>query len=260
MSKKKTLEHDEALTRLNEEREALAADEQALVAAETNNDAQGIADVSRLIEARKRIIAKLEVEAAAGQEIEQAAAANAWLAQHATNVKRIGGQVDEAKAVVRERVAALIEAIEAEANLRRSVQSSVLAAEILARRFELAQKAVRVELPAFEDWSSPVMRAVDAMHPSRGTRNLLTVVQVNSDTPEQRRRSVLAALHTWLRRNIKSLPADVQKILSAAPIPDTVLRAPKVMSESEARESAQMAREVAQVMSLPAGVPLPAAY
>jgi hypothetical protein len=52
------------------------------------------------------------------------------------------------------------------------------------------------------------------------------VMRRTSDTAAQRRAHVLRGLAAWLKPHLRDLPADVQRILEAAPIPQSATVAP----------------------------------
>lgn len=241
---------------LARKREALAEAERALAAAEAAMDAEGVVAATQRAVVLRRFIAKLEAEAGEVLAEDARRRAKGWCEAHVEQMVGVREAVVARQRAVREQLTALIAAIEAERALRKSAEAGILATQVLAARFGLPAEPERVGLPPLEDYSVPVMKAVDAMRPSRQARRGITVGHRNSATAEEMRRDVLRAVHVWVAQFGATLPPEVQAILADAPIPADVLPAPKKEpTPDEVRQMERMARDVAEAQRALAAVP-----
>jgi hypothetical protein len=215
-------EGSKARRTLEQKRAELREAEQALSSAEARYDQVAVVRLEREVEALRRFVERLNVEAMDELETAGAEAAGRWLAESSKELDGIAARVGKAQEEARQKVAEAVRAIEGEMKLRREAERHALAGRILAMRFPDAAASngrQPVKLPDLADHARPVLVAMDkfATRPLRPP----TVGRRPVDTDQQRRARVLRGLKEWLGTHGRVLPAAVQNILSGAPIPQS---------------------------------------
>jgi hypothetical protein len=233
------------IAKLAAERDALLRDEIALRDAETLGDVAEVAEVLRVVEARKRVIARLEIDACSA--VEQAARERAatWLAQQARQLEDAGSGVAAAQRETQAQLAALIDVIDRESALRRSIQTTLTGVEVMQARFpELKAAGVTAPtLPEARDYAIPVMQATGRLVPAH-RRKRLNVVHTPADTPEVIRERSRRAAEDFARRYVSAIPSEVLAIIDSAPLPadPTVTERERKERERADQERADLAR------------------
>lgn len=233
-----------AVAELANKRDELAQAEAAFTEAKARHDTDAAIAAVQRIHMLCEFIADLTAQSA--QEVEDAARDRAakWLAGHPKRVKAWAKDLAAAQDAVREAVTAMVAAIHSETRVRAEAGRGLFAADVLARRFELAIPAAQDPRTPFEDWAAPVQDATTTLHRTAGAR-VVTVAVAQGSTPEQRRRAVLRAVAEAVRKSGGGLPTDVRDILDSSPIPSEVLATPaRPMGQREQGVAERMAREV----------------
>lgn len=238
-----------ALHDLKVRRRELVAEEAKLVQAEAAMDADAVVAARQRADVLRQFITRLEHDATGALAAQAKARAERWLWERETSRQKAAADVTAAQAIVAQRLKGVLEAIDAERQLRATAESDTLAADILAARFELASGGP-AQMPPLTDWGGAVADATDKMRtPSR--RHLI-VPRSHSMTPAQVRTATLRVVNDFVEKRSRVLPSAVVAILRDAPIPPEVLVIPS--KEPSAEEQRSMAKAGADARDLEASL------